>query len=321
MGPHTLKDTLPLKPSEPVWRTREIEEATNLHFIHPIASWLTLRFARLGIPPNLVSLAGLSFGIAAGFAYYHYQNALWTVAGFMLMIGWHVMDGADGQLARLTNSQSRLGEIVDGYCDHCTFAAVYTGFGLALAHRYGPYVWPLILIAGLSHALQAAAYEMQRQEYDYWGYQLKSAELPRLSELRASPENTTLLHRALNPLFIVFLKVQHPIFGSTSVFRERLARELQRKSGSAKSVEATRRRYRELFAPSIRRWSVLSSNYRTLAIFVCALIGFPLIYFLLEISALNLVLLMLLRRQRALCERFLQELTHDDIRQPAAELA
>ena len=42
----------------------------------------------------------------AGVAYAHYQDPRLTLAGFILMIAWHVMDGADGQLARLTHAQS-----------------------------------------------------------------------------------------------------------------------------------------------------------------------------------------------------------------------
>ena len=78
---------------------------------------MTLRFARLGITPNAVSLLGMAFGILAAFAYYHYRDLKWAIAGFVLMIAWHVMDGADGQLARLTNAQSELGKILDGICD------------------------------------------------------------------------------------------------------------------------------------------------------------------------------------------------------------
>ncbi len=111
--------------SEPVRRMSEIEEPTNLYVIHPLSSALTAIFARLGITPNMVSMGGMLFGILAGFAYYQYRDVRWAIAGFALMIAWHVMDGADGQLARLTNAQSELGKILDGICDYVTFIDVY----------------------------------------------------------------------------------------------------------------------------------------------------------------------------------------------------
>ncbi len=150
---------------------------TNLYFIHPIASRLTPIFAKLGISANAVSLAGMAFGISAGVAYYNYRDPRWAIAGFVLMIAWHVMDGADGQLARLTNSQSELGKILDGICDYVTFIAVYSALAAALTPRYGGWVWALAIVAGICHSVQAAAYEVQRQEYNFWGWGQKSAEL------------------------------------------------------------------------------------------------------------------------------------------------
>ena len=106
-----------MKNPEPIRRTAEIEEITNRNFIHPMASRLVPLFARMRITPNAVSILGMLLGILAGFAYYRYQDLRFAITGFILMIAWHVMDGADGQLARLTHSQSHLGKVLDGICD------------------------------------------------------------------------------------------------------------------------------------------------------------------------------------------------------------
>ena len=55
--------------NEPVRRASEIEEITNLYVIHPVSTFLTPRFARLGITPNAVSVAGMGFGVLAAFAW------------------------------------------------------------------------------------------------------------------------------------------------------------------------------------------------------------------------------------------------------------
>ena len=159
-----------MQTSEPVRRTSEIEEVTNLYLIHPAAGFLTPVFARLGISPNAVSLAGMGFGLLAGFAYYHYQDPRYATLGFLLMIAWHVMDGADGQLARLTHAQSELGKILDGTCDYVTFVAVYSALAAAVSRQSGEWVWALAIAAGVSHAVQGMAYEAQRQEYNFWGW-------------------------------------------------------------------------------------------------------------------------------------------------------
>src|SRR5258708_30390652 len=47
----------------PIRRTTEIEEITNLYFIHPLASRLVPFFAQMRFTPNAVSVTGMLFGI------------------------------------------------------------------------------------------------------------------------------------------------------------------------------------------------------------------------------------------------------------------
>lgn len=290
-----------MQTTEPVRRTFEIEEVTNLYIIHPISSWLTPRFARLGVPPNAVSLAGMAFGIAAGFAYAHYQSLACTLAGFALMIAWHVMDGADGQLARLTNAQSEMGKILDGICDYVTFIAVYVGLALAVSREQGAWVWVLVVAAGVAHALQSAAYEMQRQCYNFWGLGRQSAEVAKLgAPVRSSGP--------FGALYALYVRVQHLTAGVTADFHESVGLALASHPDRAAAI---RERYRAVFAPPLRRWAILSANYRTLGIFLAALAGRPLVYFGFELVGFSLILAVLLARQTARCRRFLMDIASE----------
>ena len=285
-----------METAEPVQRTLEIEEVTNLYFIHPIAGQLVPVFAALRVPPNAVSIAGMLFGILAGLAYYHYENPRYAIAAFVLMIAWHVMDGADGQLARLTKSQSASGKVLDGICDYVTFISVYVALALSLAREHGTWIWALVIVAGICHAVQAAAYETQRQEYNFWGLGRKSAAF---IELTAPPGGSTgsLVRRFADALHRGYVKLQFAAAGVTAEFQRELARVLQRRPDQAESV---RQRYRETFAPLVRRWAVMSSNYRTLGIFLCAVLGAPQVYFWFEIvgfSAISATLLATRRRR------------------------
>jgi phosphatidylglycerophosphate synthase len=286
--------------AEPVRRTMEIEEVTNLYVIHPISSFLTPIFAALKIHPNTVSIAGMLFGVLAGVAYEHYQNPVWAVVGFALMIAWHVMDGADGQLARLTNAQSEMGKVLDGICDYVTFIAVYSGLAIALSRTYGAQVWILVAVAGLCHAVQAAAYEVQRQEYNFWGLGRKSAELMRMTAEAGSeaPALAGWLHRA-------YIRVQLAAAGVTLEFHQRLAGALEAEPARA---DAIRQHYRESFAPSVRRWAVMSANYRTIGIFLCAVAGAPIVYFWFEAIGFSAILVVLLQRRHARYARFFDSL-------------
>jgi phosphatidylglycerophosphate synthase len=291
--------------SEPVRRTSEIEEITNLYLIHPTASRLTPLFARLGISPNAVSLAGMALGVSAGFAYYHYQDWRYALAGFVLMIAWHVMDGVDGQLARLTHSQSQLGKILDGICDYVTFIAVYSGLALALSRDLGGWVWALAIGAGFCHAIQSAAYELQRQEYNFWGLDRKSAELLAPDALPASSANGAIVPQLFDMIYRQYVRCQFLVAGIMVEFRKRLALMLEAEPERAPLI---RERYRTLFAPSVRRWSVMSANYRTLGIFIAALIGRPQYYFWFEIFGLSLILVFLIFWQRTKYVSFFKDI-------------
>ena len=282
--------------AEPVRRTSEIEEATNLYVIHPIASRLVPLLARLHVSPNAVSVAGMVFGMMAGVAYFHYRDFRLAILGFLLMVAWHVMDGADGQLARLTRSQSQSGKVLDGICDYVTFIAVYAGLAIALSRQYGTWVYGLVVLAGMCHAVQAAVYEVQRQEYNFWGWGRKSAELPDLDALPRDVGTMSFGQRTADRLHRLYLGVQLLAVGVNIESRRRLSASLQSRPERAASV---RRWYREVFAPTVRRWSVLSANYRTLGIFLFSLLQIPLYYFCFEIIGLSAILAVLLSRQRA----------------------
>src|SRR5580692_4342999 len=162
----------------PTRRTTEIEEITNLHLIHPLASRLVPIFARLHVTPNAVSIVGMLFGILSAVAYYRYWDFRYATTGFALMVAWHVMDGADGQLARLTQSYSYFGKVLDGISDNVTFLAVYTALAISLSHEHGDWMYALVALSAVCHAIQSASYEAQRQEYEYWGLGRKPQEPP-----------------------------------------------------------------------------------------------------------------------------------------------
>lgn len=282
--------------AEPVRRTLEIEEATNLYFIHPIAARLVPLLAALRIPPNAVSIAGMLCGALAGVAYYHYDNPSYAITAFVLMVAWHILDGADGQLARLTHAQSASGKVLDGICDYVTFIAVYGALALSLSRQHGDGVWALVIVAGVCHAAQSAAYEMQRQEYNYWGLGRKSAEFVDLAAPAADATGSA-TGRLSDAIHRAYLWMQFLAADVTVEFQRTLTRVLQQQP---ERTEALRLQYRETFAPSVRRWAVMSANYRTIGIFVCAALGAPLAYFWFEIvglSAIAILLLALRRRQ------------------------
>jgi len=152
----------------PLSERRKLRKITNLHLIHPLASRLVPIFARLHVTPNAVSIAGMLSPHSFGVAYYRYWDFEYATTGFALMVAWHVMDGADGQLARFTQSYSLLRQGLDGNFDNCTFLAVYTALAISLSRRYGNWIYALVEISAVCHAIQSASYETQRKNTSIW---------------------------------------------------------------------------------------------------------------------------------------------------------
>ena len=287
--------------AEPTRRSFEIEDPTNLYFIHPISARLVPIFARLGVTPNAVSLIGMGCGLLAGLSYHFYSHTGCALAGFVLMLAWHVMDGADGQLARLTKSYSNLGKVLDGICDYVTFTSVYVGLSLSMSASLGSWVWPIVAVAGLCHAVQSAAYELQRQEYNFWGWDKQSAALPQRS---GQSTGMPWRHRAAAELHQLYAGVQLWASGGAWAFHNHIAGML---TTHPDREEALREAYRAHFAPLIRRWGLLGANYRTLGIFLAAVLKLPLLYFIFEIVALSIILLFLQKAQKAQNAAFLKK--------------
>ena len=134
-----------------------IEDPTNALVIHRLSRALLPLAVRSGIHPNAVSLLGLACAGAAG-SFYHYWRSPWAVlAGFLFMVGWHICDGLDGQLARATGKASATGRLVDGVCDYLAFFAVLIPVATSFPD-WGAKL-TLCLSAGAAHGFQAAYYE------------------------------------------------------------------------------------------------------------------------------------------------------------------
>lgn len=288
-----------------VKRTREIEEVTNLYVIHPISRALVTYFARWGVRPNTVSILGMALGAGAAVAYYHYAQWPMALLGFLLMVGWHVMDGADGQLARLTGRTSQIGKVMDGLCDHVTFVLVYASLALATAQEGSPWmVWGIAALAGVSHALQASTYEFQRQAYDFWARGEESARIVTPAAHRETLQDKDGGAQFFGRLYLLYLRIQHRMASADKALLAELGAALR----TTDDEERIREMYRSIHLNGVRRWSLLSSNYRTIAIFIACLAGSPLYFFLFEIVVLNAIFVLLRHMQKKRNQRLRAEL-------------
>ena len=79
-------------------RPREMQDPLNLYLYHPLSWQLARRLAHTPVTPNMVSVAGGLFVVAAGFCYWGVPWPLGAALGMALHMTWHIVDGADGDL-------------------------------------------------------------------------------------------------------------------------------------------------------------------------------------------------------------------------------
>ena len=261
-------------------RPLEIEEWSNQRLIHPLSRKLVTLLIPTGISPNMVSVSGVFAAAAAAACYALLPWPRAAFAGFACQLVWHVLDGADGDLARRTGRASTNGEIVDGVCDHASQLVLYSTFAFLLSLQIGLAAWLLALTAALSHFVQANAYETLRRKYGRWGYGATSLR----EELASRPARGGLGAR-LGSLYVALSRrIQVP--------EQDLAFAMERAAARGPEAEtAARALYREQHRGLVKSASLLSSNQRTLAAFLSMLLGSPLYFFLFEITVLNCALI------------------------------
>lgn len=262
-------------------RPASIEDASNRYFVHPLSNLVVKVAKAAGVTPNFVSLMGLGCGLLAGYLYYYTPQTPYVVGAFAAMIGWHILDGADGKLARETGQTSAFGRIIDGMCDHLVFSAVYIALALNLiATGSLTSIWWLVVGAGISHAVQAAGYEERRQKFQR---RLKNVQ-------RECIEEKLLVIEGKKSFWAgIYDKAQKFVSGNDCGFDQALEALRADPSKNNHVIPLINKT-----APMVGAWGLLNANNRTAMIFVCALTGQPALYFLFELVILNLVLVALM---------------------------
>jgi phosphatidylglycerophosphate synthase len=262
-------------------RRRELQNPLDRLIYHPIAARLARRLARTPVTPNMVSLAGAMLVVLAATAYAQPGWPGPAIAGLLLHMSWHVLDGADGDLARLTGRASPVGEIVDGVCDYASHLVLYLVLGTLLAGEIGHWAWPVMVAAGLSHVVQANFHEVHKRQYMHWAY-----DTPWLRHKPASSASPILARLAG-----AYLAVASWLDPGDEALDAAL-RDPERGAG-------LRARILAIGPGAFAGSSLLGLNYRTLALGGSMLAGSPLWYFAYVATLLNVLLIVAIWRSRA----------------------
>lgn len=277
-------------------KSNDTEERIDIWFYRPIGLRIAQLCATWGVTPNAVTITSIFFGVAAGILFYYPD--IWTnVIGMLLLIFANSLDSADGQLARLTDSKSRFGRILDGFAGDFWFASIHIALCLRLMDQgWSAWVWVPGVLAGVSHVFQSAMADYYRNVHLYFIKGEAGSEL----------DNTRDLKRDLDRLSWkkdFFKKIVLQGYRNYTNMQEFLSPKLQlllsvvkEKFPDTMPIDFIQE-FRAKNRPLMKYTNIVQFNTRVIFLFLWLFIDQVWLYFVFDILVLNPILIYMCRRQ------------------------
>lgn len=286
---------------ERTYKAREAEGWFDVQFNRKLGFQLALFFRALGWTPTMVTLLGGVFGVTAGHLYY-YRNLKLNLIGIALHIVANLLDNADGQLARLANTPSRTGRLIDSIVDQIIWINLYfqLGFRCIIDHSFF-FVALVGFSAGLSHAMQAAAADYYRNAYLYFTSGRKRGEFDSSVNLRCEYENLNWRRQFWNKLLLrlyLNLTLQQELLG-TGLKR---LREKTDRIFLGQMPDWFRTAYQNAASSAFKYWGWLMTNPRMFLLVLVLLAARPMLFYWAGLTLFNLLLVFLLWRQQKMSD-------------------
>ena len=121
---------------------KDSEGFMSKHFDRSISLAVSRRLAGTRVTPNQMTLVAVAIGLVGAPFFLSPRPEVQIVGGILFLLH-SILDGCDGELARLKFQESRYGGILDFWGDNLVHMAVFAAMGLGLARRLDQ-GWPLV---------------------------------------------------------------------------------------------------------------------------------------------------------------------------------
>lgn len=291
---------------ESTLKSTDTEEFIDIHFYRPIGYRWALLFQKLGVTPNAVTIASIFLGIGAGICFY-FDNIWISLLGIFLLVWANSYDSADGQLARMTKQFSALGRVLDGFAGNLWFASIYVGICLRLYPEWGGWIWVLACVTGYFHSKQAEMADYYRNVHLLFLKGKSGSELDNSAELTAKFKELTWSKNFGAKIVLFFYRNYTTDQENRSPRLQVLFRLLRERFGDV-APESFRNDFREKSLPLMKYTNILSFNTRSIALFVSILLGWPWLYFVFELTVLNILLVYMVARHEKISKGFVMDI-------------
>lgn len=291
---------------ESTLKSADTEEPIDIYFYRPIGYRWALFFQKIGVSPNTVTILSIFLGVAAGVCFY-YSNIWITLLGIFLLVWANAYDSADGQLARMTKQFSPVGRALDGFAGDLWFASIYIAICFRLFPVWGGWIWGMAVVAGFFHSKQASMADYYRNIHLLFLKGKSGSELDNSVELTEKYNKQTFKNNWFDKIYLFFYRSYTKGQESWTPSFQKMFALLKEKYGETYPDEF-RQEFRQKSLPLMKYTNILSFNTRAIALFISALIGLPWIYFVFELTVLNILLIYMVRTHEKICKEFTKEI-------------
>jgi phosphatidylglycerophosphate synthase len=278
------------------YKAAEIEETLDIYFYRPLGYLVARVFQALRLRPNVATTLSILIGLIGGHLFY-YRDFNLNVIGVALFIFADVLDSTDGQLARMMNIRSLYGRILDGIGGNLIFINAYLHVGFRLtAEGITPFVWFLVVGAGVCHSVQSGLADYYRNAYLRYVVNPTKSELDGLEWVRAQYAglrwDRDFFKKTAMRIYLNYTAEQQAFSKGFQVLRKKIDATFRGQIPASFSEE-----YRRVNKPLLKYYSMLAVNLRVIVLCVTILIDHAALYFWFELIILNGVAIGLIRVQ------------------------
>ena len=293
------------------FKSNDTEEWVDIHFTRKIGLLIALACRKLHIRPNTVTIISIVLGLAAAVMFY-YSDVYHNIIGVLLLMTANFCDSADGQLARLTNSKSERGRILDGLAGDIWFVGIYTALCLRMTIGVESIFvvlgyWLLGFVAGICcHAVQSAQADYYRQIH-LW-MQKGEADAPLWQQ------NTSMVDTKTRPSwFVRIFNIGYERYSRAQQHRAPICSRLIEYLLTHPSVLTAQPEVKNAFLkgsrPLMKYTNILTFNTRAFVLYISCILNIPWLYFVFEIIILHPLYLYMVNRHERLCNEIQQMIT------------
>lgn len=299
---------------ETTFKSRDTEEWLDIHFTRPIGYWWAKLFEKLGVAPNVITVASMVLGAAAGVMFYF--TDLWcNIVGVLLLMWANFYDSADGQLARMTGKTTEWGRILDGFAGDVWFFFIYFALAFRMysqnipgtAQTWGLWAFAIFALSGfVFHSKQSQLADYYRTIH-LWTLPGSKTQIQESTQVHEEYKKASWLRQPLWTLsiwgYVDYARTQEHMTPNCQRMLRYLRCETEVFSNpEADETKAFKAQLRELGRPLMKYCNILTFNCRAIALYIACLLNMPWLYAAFEIIVLTIVFFLLRHRHEAICK-------------------